>query len=63
VRFDALAGSEQVFGAVAEELHFIWKVISFLGIYSISFYYLRILVFVYVSFPLVFATLVSALYA
>jgi len=31
----ALAGSEQVFGTVAGELLFIWKVSSFLGVYSL----------------------------
>jgi len=35
VQSDALAGSEQVFGAIAEELLFIWEVSSFLGVYSL----------------------------
>jgi len=35
VRSGALAGSEQVFGTVAGELLFIWKVSSFLGAYSL----------------------------
>ena len=60
-----LPEAEQVLGAVAGELLFIWEVSSFLGVYSLSFYYLRILVFVYVCFSLdlVTAALVSALYA
>jgi len=35
VRSGALARSEQVFGVVAGELLFIWKVILFLGAYSL----------------------------
>ena len=64
MRSGALAGSEQVFGTVAGELLFIWEVSSFLGVYSLFFYYLRIFVFVYVCFPLdlVTAALVSAFY-
>jgi len=62
VRSGALARSEHVFGAIVGELLFIWKVNSVLGIYSLSFYYLRIFVFVYVCFPLdlVTAALISA---
>jgi len=52
VRSGVLAGSEQVFSTVVGELLFIWKVNSVLGIYSLSFYYLRIFVFVFVCFPL-----------
>jgi len=37
VRSGALAGREQVFGAVAGELLFIWEVSSFLGVYSLFF--------------------------
>ena len=61
-----LPEAEQVFGAVAGELLFIWEVSSFLGVYSLFFYYLKIFVFfVYVCFSLdlVTAALVSALYA
>ena len=60
-----LPEAEQVFGAVAGELFFIWEVSSSLGVYSLFFYYLWIFVFVYVCFPLdlVTAALVSALYA
>jgi len=59
-----LPEAEQVFGAVAGELLFIWEVSSFLGVYSLFFYYLKIL-FVYACFSLdlVTAALVSALYA
>ena len=60
-----LPEAKQVFGAVAEELLFIWQVSSFLGVYSLFFYYyLRLFVFVYVCFSLdlVTAALVSALY-
>jgi len=60
-----LLEAEQVFGVVAGELFFIWEVSSSLGVYSLFFYYLKILVFVYVCFSLdlVTAARVSALYA
>ena len=63
----ATAGEIQqsIYGAVAGELLFIWGVGSFLGVYSLFFYYLRIFVFVYVCFSLdlVTAALFNALYA
>jgi len=64
-----LPEAEQVLGAVAGELLFIWEVSSFLGVYSlfvILLFFCEFLFFVYVCFfslDLVTATLFSALYA
>ena len=60
-----LPEAEQVLGAVAGELLFIWEVSSSLGVYSLFFYYLKIFDFVYVCFSLdlVTAALFNALYA
>jgi len=49
-----LPEAKQVFSAVSGELLFIWEVSSFLGVYSLFFYYLRIFVFFMFFFSLDF---------